>query len=122
MAGPRIAASARPVHVETTVATEAEAAALESAALDLRLAACVQRVPISSRYWWKERVEESQEILLVFKTTAARAAKLSAKILALHPYEVPYLRVERMEAVPAAYRAWLSRETVPGRRRAPRAR
>ncbi|MBI2078384.1 MAG: divalent-cation tolerance protein CutA [Euryarchaeota archaeon] len=121
MAARRATAASRPVHVETTVATDEEAATLESAALDERLAACVQRLRVASRYRWKGRLEEADEVLVAFKTTTGRAARLCARILALHPYEVPYLRVERMEGVPAAYRAWLAKETAPPRRRARRA-
>ena len=111
----------RPVHVETTVATRDDAASMAAKVLRARLAACVLTAQVSSRYWWKGKLEEANEMLVVFKTTSARAAKLAARILQLHPYEVPYLRVERMDRVPAAYRTWLAKETAPRRPRVRRA-
>lgn len=64
-----------------------------------RLAACVNRLAgISSTYRWQGAVITDSEELLVIKTTAGRFDALKARLLALHPYEVPELI-----AVPATH-------------------
>jgi periplasmic divalent cation tolerance protein len=79
-----------------------------------RLCACANVVPgIQSFFWWQGSIDTATESLLVLKTTRARAAALRARLLALHPYEVP----EVLELLPAGghgpYLDWV-RASVPG--------
>ena len=54
-----------------------------------KLAACVNRVSgISSRYWWKGRIETAKEELLLIKTNQTKLAALTKWIKAHHPYQV----------------------------------
>ena len=63
---------------------------LATAALEARLAACANLAPkIESHYWWQGKLESSQEVLLLFKTTTARLSALEKLILAKHPYHTP---------------------------------
>ena len=65
---------------------------LAKAALAARLIACANLVPkIESHYWWQGKMECSTEVLLIFKTTAARLAALEKLVVKLHPYETPEL-------------------------------
>ena len=55
-----------------------------------RLAACGNIVPgVESIYQWQGKIETSAEVLVVFKTTAARYPALEARIREVHSYEVP---------------------------------
>ncbi len=55
-----------------------------------KLAVCVNCIPkIHSRYWWKGKIEESSETLLIVKTKQTLIKKLIAKIKAVHSYSVP---------------------------------
>jgi periplasmic divalent cation tolerance protein len=79
--------------------------------------ACANLVPgVESIYRWRGAVEESREVLLVVKTTAARLAELESRVSELHPYEVPELVVLAPEHVAAPYLAWLAAETAPAPR------
>jgi len=70
----------------------ASAQAIATALIDERLAACVSRLPgISSTYRWQGTVTTDSEELLLVKTTAARFDALKARLLQLHPYELPEL-------------------------------
>ncbi len=60
-----------------------------------RLAACVNRVSCRSTYRWEGEVVEDEEEILFVKTTAERFDDLEARILELHPYDVPC--VERFD-------------------------
>ena len=76
--------------------------------VEQRLAACVQTVgPIESTYWWNDKVETANEILLLIKTTGARFEDVKGKIQALHTYEVPEIVALPIEAGSEQYLAWL---------------
>ena len=75
--------------VVTAVPTEAVAERLADGALAERLAACVQLVPVRSRYWWEGRIERAEETLLVFKTVPKRVGGLFRWLTSHHPYQVP---------------------------------
>lgn len=54
-----------------------------------KLAACVNRIPsISSRYWWKGKIETGKEELLIIKTNQTQLTALTRWIKAHHPYQV----------------------------------
>jgi len=54
------------------------------------LAACANVIPkIESIYRWQGKVEQGDETLVLFKTTAAGFAAFAEKLKSLHPYEVP---------------------------------
>ena len=96
--------------VMTTVSDEAEAAALAAGLLEQRLAACVQQVPITSRYRWEGEVRADPEILLLVKAPGDRAGAVRAHLEAAHPYRVPEVLVVAAEAS-GPYLAWMTAET-----------
>jgi periplasmic divalent cation tolerance protein len=76
--------------VMTTAGTEAEAGRIARTLVEHRLAACVNIVPrVRSVYRWQEKVETSEEFLLLVKTVRAREEELRAAIRELHSYELP---------------------------------
>jgi periplasmic divalent cation tolerance protein len=79
-----------------------------------RLAACVSMLaPCSSVYRWQGQVEESAEVPVLIKTTAARYADLEAAIRAAHPYELPEIVAVPVQHGLPAYLAWVAAETAP---------
>lgn len=53
-------------------------------------ATCVNRLSgVQSTYFWDGRLQDDAEILLIIKTTGSRIARLTERIQALHPYELP---------------------------------
>jgi len=69
---------------------EEKAQEIADALITERLAACVNAAgPVRSTYAWEGRLERNTEITLVIKTTAERVPALTARILALHPYDLP---------------------------------
>ncbi len=80
--------------------------------VDERLAACVQRLPITaSTYRWQGDVVEEAEVLLLIKTVADRFEALSARLRELHPYELPEIIAVPVAAGLPGYLDWLVEET-----------
>lgn len=95
----------------TTVSDTDSAQKLAQGALEQRLAACVTELGAArSRYRWKGQIETSDEIQLLFKTSAVRARELEQFILANHPYETPELLSWQADAS-NDYARWIETET-----------
>ncbi len=98
--------------VLVTTPTPERAAEIARAVVEERLAACGNVLAgVRSVYRWEGKVQDDQEALLVLKTTRARLEALRARVLALHPYQVPEVIALGVEAGSAPYLAWISAET-----------
>ncbi|WP_266171878.1 divalent-cation tolerance protein CutA [Dyella subtropica] len=72
------------------------------------LAACINRLPgVISTYRWQGEVTTDSEELLLIKTTAGRFEALKARLLELHPYELPELIAVPVERGHTAYLDWV---------------
>ena len=78
-------------------------------------AACANIIPaIESIYRWQGKIEEGNETLVLFKTTAARSAAFQEKLKSLHPYDVPeIICLSIAEGLPE-YLQWVSTNTSSG--------
>ncbi|MHB1058438.1 MAG: divalent-cation tolerance protein CutA [Rhodanobacter sp.] len=86
----------------------ASARAIAEALVGERLAACVNRLPgIHSTYRWQGAVTSDSEELLLIKTTVACFDALKARLLGLHPYELPELIAVPVACGHAAYLDWV---------------
>ena len=90
---------------------EASARAAVDRALSARLAACAQRHPVDSTYWWKGRIEAQQEVVVVFKTAPKRVGALFRQLAEGHPYEVPEILELDVPRVHVPYLTYLA-ETI----------
>ncbi|MGN6328046.1 MAG: divalent-cation tolerance protein CutA [Rhodanobacter sp.] len=92
---------------------DASAQALADALVGERLAACVSRLPgVRSTYRWQGAVTTDSEQLLLIKTTAARFEAMKARLLALHPYELPELVGVPVTQAHDAYLDWVRAQTT----------
>lgn len=81
---------AEPFVVFVTAGSAEEAERIARALVEDKLAACVNLLaPIQSIYRWEGKVEQSEEVLLVVKTTSEAFEKLRARVIELHGYECP---------------------------------
>ena len=87
---------------------------IASALVAERLAACVNRLPgVKSTYRWQDEVRHDTEALLLIKTTRERFDALRARILALHPYELPEIIAVDIALGLDRYLSWIAAETRP---------
>ena len=98
--------------VTTTVATEAEAKRLAHAVLHARLAACVQVEPITAYFHWEGALEECRELRVACKTAASAMPALMALLRKQHPYTLPQLVVQPVQAS-AEYGCWVDEQLAP---------
>ena len=78
--------------------------------------ACVNVLPgVCSYFRWQGAVDTVDELLLIAKTTAGAAAALRARLLALHPYDVPEVLELAVDGGAPAYLAWLAGAVAPPR-------
>jgi periplasmic divalent cation tolerance protein len=74
-----------------------------------KLVACGNLVPgVRSIYAWEGKVEDTAEVLVIFKTRPAAYARLEKRLLKLHPYETPEILAFEAGAVAKAYAAWVA--------------
>jgi len=103
-----------PVVVLSAIGTQPDAEKVGRALVDERLAACVNIVPVVvSIYRWKGAVEQEGELLLVIKTMAARLDALKARLMELHPYELPEVVVIPIVGGHGAYLEWIAEQVRP---------
>ena len=90
-----------------------KAAAIGRTVVEERLAACVNMVPgLRSIYVWEGKVCDDAEVLCLIKTRRALFERLRARLLTLHPYEVPEVIALPLAAADGRYLAWLQGSTA----------
>src|SRR6185503_15019554 len=84
------------------------ARALARAALAARLIACANFLSgVESCYWWQGKIERTDEVLMLLKTTALRLRALEQLVVKLHPYDTPEFVVLPIESGNKKYLEWL---------------
>ncbi len=102
----------RAILVYTTWPSIVEAERAGRTIVERRLAACVNILPgMVSHYWWEGRLERGEEFVMIIKTRAALAERVSTAVKELHSYTTPAIIVLPIESIDEAYHAWLVAET-----------
>lgn len=106
------------VIVLSTLPSPEKAAEIARILVEEQLCACVNLVQqVRSIYRWEGAVSDDTETLAIIKTLRANVDALSARLVALHPYQVPEVIVLAVDPLHshAPYLAWIA-ESVQGRR------
>jgi periplasmic divalent cation tolerance protein len=78
-----------------------------------KLAACVNIIPqINSIFFWKGRLSQEKETLLLIKTRSVLFSNLVRRIKNLHSYEVPEIIALPILAAEKNCTAWLKEQTA----------
>lgn len=97
--------------IQTTLRTQEKAAEIGMALLQNRLIACYNFFPITSGYWWEEKIEQENEILLLMKTREEHLAKIEIFIKEHSGYEVPEVIAFKPENINLPYLRWVEEAT-----------
>jgi len=103
----------RAVFVYTTYPSVVEAERAGRALVERRLCACVNILPgMISHYWWQGALERGEEAVMIIKTRATLAQRVTAAVKELHSYTTPAVLVMPIESVDKAYFEWILAETA----------
>ncbi|TFH02293.1 MAG: divalent-cation tolerance protein CutA [Calditrichales bacterium] len=95
--------------VHCTCSGDAEAKRISRKLVEKRLAACCNIIPgVTSIYSWEGKIEESQESLLLIKTTLKNYEQLEKEIKMIHSYAVPEIIALNAETGSTAYLDWIA--------------
>jgi len=64
---------------------------------------------VRSIYIWQDKLEDTEEVIAILKTTSTMAALAGERLRELHPYDVPEILVLTPEAVETAYADWVAK-------------
>ena len=97
--------------VYVTAGSAEEGERIAAALVEERLAACVNRVSgVRSTYRWEGKIEDSEEQLLIIKTSRDLFERLKQKITELHSYSVPEIIALPIVQGSESYLNWLDEE------------
>jgi periplasmic divalent cation tolerance protein len=84
--------------------------------LEQHLAACTNWFPITSTYWWEERILEEAETVLIIKTRAGYRGAIE-EVIRQHISFTNFIGEIPVESVNESYLQWLNAEVplAPGR-------
>ena len=92
-----------------TFPTREEARRVGQHLLEEKLVGCVNILgPIQSLYTWQDKIEESQEVVALLKTTPERVADVRSAIEAAHSYDTPAIIELPVTSTNDAFAGWLT--------------
>ena len=92
-----------------TASSQKEAMKISKHLLTKKLATCTNSFPISSCYWWKGKVVNDKEWVVIAKTKGNNYEKIKKEVGKIHSYEVPCI-VQLPSKVNKDYYNWLINE------------
>jgi len=91
-----------------TASTKEEAIKIVRHLLEEKLIACANIVgSIDSLFWWKGKIDEASEFIVLMKSHSKLFSKISRRVREMHSYEVPELIALRIEKGLPAYLSWI---------------
>ena len=104
------------IQLFTTMERRDDAEIIAREVVKKRLASCAQVVgPIKSTYWWKEKIEQTEEWLCIMKSRSDLYDELEEAINSIHPYEVPEIVAVPIVSGSQSYLEWLDNEVRSSR-------
>jgi periplasmic divalent cation tolerance protein len=102
---------ASKVVVFITTSSMEEAHKVANLLLDQRTVACVNIVPrVDSVFWWKGKLDSTQESLLIAKTKASLLTEIIKLVKSIHSYEIPEVIALPVIGGNEDYLSWIDSE------------
>ena len=101
------------VVIYITTGTDEEAQKVAEELLKQRKAACVSILPgVSSIFWWQDKLDSAQEILLIVKTKASLVNEIVRLVTEIHSYDVPEIIALPIMGGNRDYLEWIGKEVT----------
>jgi len=97
------------IFVYITNPTKKEAKKIAKHLLEKRLIACANIFPINSLYWWKGKIVDDNEFVLIAKTSNANFEKVKKEVEKIHSYKTPCI-IKIPVSSNKKYLDWLKKE------------
>lgn len=91
----------------STFLNKKEARKIGIGLLKEKLIACYNILPVESAFWWKGKIEENKEILMIMKTSR-KFEEVEKFILKNHSYETPEIVAIETNNVNKKYLGWIN--------------
>ena len=91
--------------------TKEEAKKIALHLLEKKLIACANIYPSNSMYWWEGKIENEDELAIIFKTRTELLDEAMALVKELHSYDVPCLMSYEYTLGDKDYLNWIAEET-----------
>ena len=106
----------KPILYYTTFATLEDGRKITDQLITEGLAGCVNLLAgMESSYMWEGKLEHSQEVATIIKTSSSLADVCMERLAELHPYEVPCILSIPIETGHAPYISWLLGQCAGGK-------
>lgn len=101
------------IFIYVTYPSDKDAEKVSKALLEDKLVACANILPgHRSLYWWEDKIEDSQEVAVIYKTRRELFEPVESKIKALHPYDVPCVVSLPVEKGAQEFVSWVREQTT----------
>lgn len=92
--------------VVTTLSKENIAESIAKTIVEKQLAACAKIIPsIESTFWWQNKIENENEVMILFVTK--NFEKLKKELKKIHPYKVPEIISFEIKRGNKEYLKWI---------------
>jgi periplasmic divalent cation tolerance protein len=96
-----------------TASSDNEADKIATILLNQRKAACVNTLHgVKSAFWWKGKIDYTQESLLIIKTSASVLPEVIDLVKKVHGYEIPEIIALPIIGGNGDYLKWLDNEVT----------
>jgi periplasmic divalent cation tolerance protein len=93
-----------------TCDNESESQKIANALLEEHLIACAKFIPINCLYWWKDKITDGTEILLVMESEQSLFDEIEKIVSSLHSYDTFVLESTPVTKISKKARDWLKTE------------
>jgi len=97
--------------VYITAPTKKEAKRIAEVLVSEKLAACCNIFKIDSVYWWKGKIEKSEECGIFAKTKKSLVEKIIKRVKEIHSYSVPCVISFNIEKGNKDFLNWIEKST-----------
>jgi len=92
-----------------TCKDEKEAEKISRHLLKKKMIACANLHPIRSLYWWKGKIQDEHEIVILAKTLDKHYNKIKEEVSKIHSYDIPCILKIKTESN-KSYQEWVNKE------------
>ena len=101
----------KPVLIISTYPNKKSILKIANELVKTKIIACVNISKIDSIYSWNDKIQNSSEYIVIFKTVKKNKIKLKKKIAETHPYDVPEIVEIDVTSINKSYLNWLIEST-----------